>query len=183
MGAASGSTDLSPMKRLDAIKANSPNPFPELPTAKNNEPRVVDASMTTETWATLSQLQTSEGSPMGSSEIPGASLGARSPALTAPTLASVDFSSSDFDVVRSIRVWDVRHYSYRVRERDGPCEIRLDMEVGTYDANVNFHWSRGGLGSQPNWVPLHNDCPSRFRGVGVEWSDTFGRHDYVLVPY
>ena len=167
MGVASGSSKLTPIQRLETIKAVSATPIPELP-GEEETPLVVEAFYTAGSWSAL-----------GTTETPLAS----SPALPAPTLASVDLSSSDFDVVRSIRVWHVRHYSYRVREREGPCETRLDMAVGTYDENANFHWSDRALGPKPDWLPLRKDCPSYFRGVGVEWSDIFGGYDYELVPY
>lgn len=170
MGVASGSSQLTPMQRLEAIKAVSATPTPELPDEEESA-IVVEASFASEVWSTSSADQNASWTPIGS------------PALPAPTLASVYLSSADFDVIRSIRVWDVRHYSYRVRECEGPCSVRLDMVVGTYDENANFHWSDRAPGPRPDWLPLRKDCPSYFRGVGVEWSDIFGRYDYELVPY
>jgi hypothetical protein len=158
------------MQRLEAIKAVSGTSVPELPD-KERSAIVVEASFTSDLWSTSSADQNVSWTPIGS------------PALPVPTLANVDLSSADFDVIRSIRVWDVRHYSYRVREREGPCSVRLDMVVGTYDENANFHWSDRAPGPRPDWLPLRKDCPSYFRGVGVEWSDFFGRYDYELVPY
>ena len=166
MGATAGSNSLSPMQRLNAIKAASNNSSPELPSDVDAPPQIVEASFSSDSlWANLSPYAPT---------LPG---------LPAPTLASVDFSSSDFDVVRSIRIWHVRHYSFEVRERDGPCEKRLQMDIGTYDQNLNFHWSDRAPGPIPQWLPLKDQCPSSYRGVGVEWSDTFGTHDYILVPY
>ncbi|NOD78785.1 hypothetical protein [Ruegeria sp. HKCCD4332] len=101
------------------------------------------------------------------------------------TPISVDLSSPDFDVVRSIRVWDVRHYSYRRRSREGDCERSLDLVVGSYDDNVSFQWSDQAPAPIPAWLPLGNRCepPSTFRGVGVEWTDIFGFSDYELIRY
>lgn len=169
MGVVSGSSQLTPMQRLESIKAVSAMPTPELPGEEGAI--AVEASFTSELWSTSGADQSASWTPVGS------------PALLEPTLASVDLSSADFDVVRSIRVWDVRHYSYRVRDREGPCSVRLDMVVGTYDDNANFHWSDRAPWPRPDWLPLRKDCPSYFRGVGVEWSDIFGRYDYELVPY
>lgn len=183
MGAAAGSTNLSPMQRLEAIKEASAHPLPELPSDNQNSPQVVEASNDADAGNAMGMTHTAVWKPLDSMGMPWANLGDGTPALPAPTLATVDLSASDFDVVRSIRVWDVRHYSYRVREREGPCEVRLDMQVGTYDANADFHWSDRAPGPRPDWLPLRRDCPSSFRGVGVEWSDTFGNYDYVLVPY
>lgn len=183
MGAAAGSTTLSPMQRLEAIKKVSANPLPELPADGEDTPQAVEASFSSESWNTVDTTQAAVWKLSDSTEMPWANLGGGTPTLPAPTLAAVDLSSIDFDVVRSIRVINVRHYSYRVREREGPCEASLVVEVGTYDANANFHWSDRALGGLPNWLPLSRQCPSYFRGVGVEWSDTFGHYDYELVPY
>lgn len=181
MGVASGLSQLTPMQRLEAIKAVSATPTPELP--GEEDAIVVEASLTSKLWSTSSADQNASWIPFGSLQTPLANTWIGSPALPVPTLTSVDLSSADFDVVRSIRVWDVRHYSYRVREREGPCSVRLDMVVGTYDENANFHWSDRALGPRPDWLPLRKNCPSYFRGVGVEWSDIFGRYDYELVFY
>ena len=57
--------------------------------------------------------------------------------------------------------------------------------VGTYDDNTNFRWSERAPAPIPYWLPLGNRCepPSYFRGVGVEWTDTFGFSDYELIRY
>lgn len=184
MGATSGSINLSPMQRLEAIKDSSANPIPELPPADQDTPQVVDASYSTESWNALGLELGAIWAPLDSSVLPWAHLGADTPAIPTPTLAAVDLSTSDFDIIRSIRVWDVRHYSYRRRSRDDEqCRTSLDMVVGTYDQNANFHWSDRAPGPIPGWIPLRGDCPSYFRGVGVEWSDIFGRSDHELVPY
>ncbi|WP_159090196.1 hypothetical protein [Ruegeria sp. Alg231-54] len=163
MGVVLGTSNLTPMQRLEAIREVSATPFPELPQEEQEPSVIVEVSFALESWANP---------------------GPASPSLPAPTLANVDLSSADFDVIRSIRVWDVRHYSYRIREREGPCTTRLDMSVGTYDENANFHWSDRAPGPRPDWLPLNKDrCPTYFRGVGVEWSDIFGNYDYELVRY
>ncbi|MCX8955654.1 hypothetical protein OU790_19750, partial [Ruegeria sp. NA] len=78
-------------------------------------------------------------------------------------------------------VWDVRHYSYRRRSRDDEqCHVSLDMMVGTYDEYASFSWSDRAPSPRPAWLPLRRQCPSYYHGVGVEWSDSFGRYDYVL---
>lgn len=162
MGAAAGSSNLTPMQRLEAIKETSAIAVPELPTDTNEASHIVEASYSDGAWA---------------------GLGVEAPTLPAPTLAAVDLSSSDFDVVRSIRVFDVQHYSFRKRERDGPCSARLRMYSGSYDEDTAFHWRKGSPGRLPAWLPLHRQCGWRFRGVGVEWTDRFGRYDYELIPY
>ena len=183
MGATSGSADMSPMQRLDAIKSLSANPLPALPGTYGKPPQVFDVTYSQESRTSLDVSDTLEWVPFGTSEKPLATIGAGSPALSEPILANVNLSDPDFDVVRSIRVWHVRHYSYKVREREGPCETRLDMDVGSYDENASFSWSNRSPSTRPAWLPLGRQCPSYYRGVGVEWSDIFGRYDYVLVPY
>lgn len=183
MGVTTGSADKSPMLRLDAIKSLSANPLPEFPGTYGNTPQVVDVTYSRDSWSMLDVSDALEWVPLGTRETPLATVGAGSPALSEPTLANVNLSAPDFDVVRSIRVWHVRHYSYKVREREGPCETRLDMDVGSYDESASFGWSDRAPGPRPSWLPLRRQCPSYYRGVGVEWSDIFGRYDYVLVPY
>lgn len=180
MGVTSGSADMSPMQRLDAIKSSSANPLPELPRTYGKTPQVIDVTYSEEPWLLLDASDALKWTPLGA---PLATISAGSPALPEPTLANVNLSAPDFDVVRSIRVWHIRHYSYKVREREGPCETRLDMDVGSYDENASFSWSDRAPGPRPEWLPLRRQCPSYFRGVGVEWSDSIGRYDYVLVPY
>ena len=183
MGVISGSADMSPMQRLDAIKSSSANPLPEFPGTNGKTPQVVDVTYSRDSWSMLDVSDALKWAPLGVRETPLATIGAGTPTLPEPILANVNLSSTDFDVVRSIRVWHVRHYSYQVRERDGPCETRLDMHVGSYDENASFGWSNRAPGPRPAWLPLRRQCPSYFRGVGVEWSDIFSRYDYVLVPY
>ncbi|WP_170425192.1 hypothetical protein [Ruegeria arenilitoris] len=152
------------MGRLNAIKRTSTNPDPELPTHISSEPLLLEAATSAEAARNF--------------------FGQFSDRSQA-TPVSVDLSSSDFDVVRSIRVWDVRHYSYRRRSREGDCERSLDLVVGTYDDKASFQWSDRAPAPIPAWLPLGNRCepPSYFRGVGVEWTDTFGISDYELVKY
>lgn len=184
MGATSGSADMSPMQRLDAIKSSSAVPIPELPGKYGKTLQVVDVTYYGESWSSLDVSDALEWVPLGTSENLLATVSAGSSALSEPTLAKVNLSAPDFNVVRSIRVWDVRHYSYRRWSRDDEqCRLSLDMVVGTYDNNASFSWSNRAPGPRPSWLPLRRQCPSYYRGVGVEWSDSFGRYDYVLVPY
>ena len=164
MNASESSSGVSPMERLGAIKRNSASPIPELPSDETAETLVVDAAISMEA---IPSLHNQYGDGLQATPI------------------SVDLSSSDFDVVRSIRVWDVRHYSYRRRSREDDCERSLDLVVGSYDDNVSFQWSDHAPAPIPAWLPLGNRCepPSFFRGVGVEWTDIFGFSDYELIRY
>lgn len=164
MNASDSTSNLSPMERLEAIKRSSANPIPELPSDDTTEPLLVDVAISTEA------IQAFHGQSGDSFQA---------------TPISVDLSSPDFDVVRSIRVWDVRHYSYRRRSREGDCERSLDLVVGSYGDHASFQWSDHAPAPIPAWLPLGNRCepPSYFRGVGVEWTDTFGFSDYELIRY
>ena len=157
-------SDLGPMERLEAIKRTSASPVPELPSDDTAKPILVDAAIS------IGRIDAHHGQYGDGFQA---------------TPISVDLSSSDFDVVRSIRVWDVRHYSYRRRSREDDCERSLDLVVGSYDDNVSFQWSDHAPAPIPAWLPLGNRCepPSFFRGVGVEWTDIFGFSDYELIRY
>ncbi len=98
---------------------------------------------------------------------------------------TVDLSSADFDIVRSIKVWDVQRYSNRVMERDGPCVETFYAERGTYDENAEYHLTQvgAGAGAIPSWMGLNRTCGNSFRGIGVEWTDAFGAHGYEVVRY
>lgn len=184
IGAAAGSTTLSPMQRLKTIKDTSTNPLPVPPSGDEMLPQVAEVSFLTVSGKVPGASPESTLRQPKSIEIYWANLEAGAPTLSASTLTVVDLSSSDFDVVRSIRVWDVRHYSHkRGAKDDEQCRTSLDMVVGTYDENANFSWSEQAPDTRPNWLPLRRQCPSYFRGVGVEWSDAFGRYGYELIPY
>jgi hypothetical protein len=99
--------------------------------------------------------------------------------------ADIDISGLEFDFVRSIRVWDVRHYSHRERGRDGDCSERYSMNLGTYGTQGDFSWQRSTPAAAPIWViPSRRCSSSNFRrGVGVEWADHEGNHGYEWVAY
>lgn len=98
--------------------------------------------------------------------------------------ADIDISGSDFDFVRSIRVWDVRWYSHREDEEDGCFEF-WNMNLGTYGTQGQFSWRRAHPSAAPNWVIPSRACGGwgRRRGVGVEWHDYEGRYGYEWVSY
>lgn len=99
--------------------------------------------------------------------------------------ADVDISGSEFDFVRSIRVWSVRYYSHRERGRDGDCEERYSIELGSYGPQGGFSWSRAHPGQIPSWMGLDRRCQSGsfYRSVGVEWRDHAGVAGNELVRY
>ena len=99
--------------------------------------------------------------------------------------ADIDIRGLEFDFVRSIRVWDVRHYSHRERGRDDNCSERHNMRLGTYGAQGEFGWQRTTPAAAPQWVLPTRRCTSSNwrRGVGVEWEDHEGNHGYEWVSY
>lgn len=99
--------------------------------------------------------------------------------------ADIDISGLEFDFVRSIRVWDVRHYSHRERGRDDDCSERYSMNLGTYGTQGDFNWQRSTPAAAPTWVIPSRRCSSSSsrRGVGVEWEDHEGNHGYEWVAY
>lgn len=99
--------------------------------------------------------------------------------------ADIDISGIEFDFVRSIRVWDVRHYSHRERGEDGDCEERFSMRLGTYGAQGDFAWRSTTPSAAPTWVLPSRSCSwgSARRGVGVEWEDHEGNHGFEWVSY
>ena len=99
--------------------------------------------------------------------------------------ADVDISGLEFDFVRSIRVWEVRHYSHRERGRDDDCSESHNMRLGTYGTQGEFSWQRTTPAAAPQWVLPSRRCFSSnwLRGVGVEWEDHEGNHGYEWVAY
>jgi hypothetical protein len=99
--------------------------------------------------------------------------------------ADIDIGGLEFDFVRSIRVWDVRHYSHRERGRDDDCSENYNMRLGSYGDQGEFNW-RGTIPAEaPSWVLPSRRCFSSNwrRGVGVEWEDHEGNHGYEWVAY
>ena len=99
--------------------------------------------------------------------------------------ADIDISGLEFDFVRSIRVWDVRHYSHRERGRDDDCSESHNIRLGTYRIQGEFVWERATPAAVPQWVLPSRRCSSSNwrRGVGVEWEDHEGNHGYEWVAY
>ena len=99
--------------------------------------------------------------------------------------ADIDISGLEFDFVRSIRVWDVRHDSHRERGRDDGCSESHNMRLGTYGMQGKFGWQRATPEAAPKWVQPSRRCSSSNwrRGVGVEWEDHEGNHGYEWVAY
>ena len=104
----------------------------------------------------------------------------------------VDLSRSDFDFIRSIRVYDVDwwQWNHRNSEGDDICwRARRRANIGTYDQQGAFNWYSLDIYDAPTWMEVsvqpRGDCEAegRFRGVGIEWNDYFGEHGFELVRY
>lgn len=99
--------------------------------------------------------------------------------------ADIDISGPEFDFVRSIKVWNVMHYSHVSRGGEGGCEEDSRITLGTYGAQGEFGWRPSGPGPVPTWVIPTRVCRSGnyVRAVGIEWTDYEGNHGYELVRY
>ena len=102
--------------------------------------------------------------------------------------ADIDISGSDFNFVRSIRVFDVRYARQYAAGSEGDCERSAVVSLGTYGTQGDFSWRRSSPGALP---PAHQglerwgeDCPSiRHRSVFVEWHDYEGNYGFEQVNY
>lgn len=99
--------------------------------------------------------------------------------------SDIDISGNEFDFVRSIRVWNIMHYSHREHGREDDCEERYDIRLGTYGVLGEFAWQRAHPSQVPAWVGIDRRCRSGnyYRGVGVEWQDHEGTHGHEIVRY
>jgi hypothetical protein len=100
-------------------------------------------------------------------------------------IADIDVSGSEFDFVRSIKVWSVLHYSHRKVGRNEECREQSTIQLGTYGAQGEFGWDTSEPGPVPDWVIPSRSCEpgSHTRAVGVEWTDVEGNHGYEVVNY
>lgn len=102
--------------------------------------------------------------------------------------ADIDISGSDFNFVRSIRVFDVRYARQRESGRDGDCNRSAMVSLGTYGTQGDFSWQRSSPGALPSThVGLERwseHCPSIWhRSVFVEWRDYEGNYGFEQVNY
>lgn len=102
--------------------------------------------------------------------------------------ADIDISGSEFNFVRSIRVFDVRYARQHESGRDGDCNRMAVISLGTYGTQGEFSWRRSSPGALPSaHVGLERwgeHCPSIWhRSVFVEWRDYEGNYGYEQVNY
>lgn len=99
--------------------------------------------------------------------------------------ADIDISGRAFDFVRSIKVWNVMHYSHGPRGRDDECRESASIQLGTYGVQGDFSWTPSAPGPVPSFVIPSKSCRpgSHTRAVGIEWEDYEGNHGQEVVNY
>ena len=102
--------------------------------------------------------------------------------------ADIDISGQEFNFVRSIRVFDVRHARQYEAGSEGGCERSKSVFLGTYGVQGSFAWARALPTSLPAaHIGLESwglDCPSiNHRSVFVEWRDFNGGYGFEQVNY
>ena len=102
--------------------------------------------------------------------------------------ADIDISGTEFNFVRSIRVYDVRYARQHESGRDGDCNRSATIYLGTYGTQGDFSWARSGPSALPEahtglerWG---SNCPSVFhRSVFVDWRDYEGNYGFQQINY
>lgn len=102
--------------------------------------------------------------------------------------ADIDISGPEFNFVRSIRVFDVRHAWQRESGQDGDCNRSATVVLGTYGTQGDFSWSASSPAALPAaHVGLEGwgeNCPGIWhRSVFVEWRDYSGTYGFEQVNY
>ncbi len=102
--------------------------------------------------------------------------------------ADIDISGSDFNFVRSIRVFDVRYARQRKSGHDGDCNRSAVVSLGTYGTQGDFSWQWSSPSALPSaHVGLERwgaHCPNIWhRSVFVEWRDYEGNYGFEQVDY
>lgn len=102
--------------------------------------------------------------------------------------ADIDISGPEFNFVRSIRVFDVRHAWQRESGQDGDCNRSATVVLGSYGTQGDFSWSASSPAALPAaHVGLEawgEPCPGIWhRSVFVEWRDYSGTYGFEQVNY
>jgi hypothetical protein len=102
--------------------------------------------------------------------------------------ADIDISGPEFNFVRSIRVFDVRHAWQRESGQDGDCNRSATVVLGSYGTQGDFSWSASSPAALPAaHVGLEGwgeHCPGIWhRSVFVEWRDYNGTYGFEQVNY
>jgi hypothetical protein len=102
--------------------------------------------------------------------------------------ADVDISGSDFDFVRSIRVFNTTATQRHIGGSDGTCERSASVALGSYGRQGNYSWSGSSLSALPAALTglsdYGSDCPRiAHRSVFIDWRDYEGNYGYEQVNY
>lgn len=102
--------------------------------------------------------------------------------------ADIDISGSEFNFVRSIRVFDASYVRQHESGRDGDCNRTQNIRLGTYGTQGDFRWTRSSVAALPaahvGTAGFGSTCPSIFhRSVFVEWRDYEGNYGFEQVNY
>jgi len=102
--------------------------------------------------------------------------------------ADIDISGSEFNFVRSIRVFDIRFASQREAGENDLCRRYALVYLGTYGAQGEFSWAVSTPTALPDaHVGLEGwgaNCPSiHNRSVFVDWRDYQGNYGFEQVNY
>mgnify|MGYP003632663070 CR=1 FL=1 len=104
-------------------------------------------------------------------------------------VADIDISGSEYDFVRSIRVYNVEYArQHETGGDDGDCRRSEKVRVGTYGVQGDFNWSGSSVASLPDafeglsgWGEI---CPRLYqRSVFIDWTDYQGNYDHEQVNY
>ena len=104
-------------------------------------------------------------------------------------VADIDISGSEYDFVRSIRVYNVEYARQRESGGDnGDCRRSEKVRVGTYGVQGDFRWSGSSVASLPDafegLAGWGESCPSLYqRSVFIDWTDYQGKYGYEQVNY
>lgn len=111
------------------------------------------------------------------------------PWVQASQQADIDISGPEFNFVRSIKVWDIQFYSHRRvgSDENGGCQEQAGIRLGSYNTQGAYSWTTVRMDNLPSWlsttIPRSCTPPSQYRGIGIEWQDFEGNHDFEIVRY
>jgi len=102
--------------------------------------------------------------------------------------AEIDISGSEFEFVRSIRVFDVQIAEQFESRYDGDCVRQSSVALGVYGEQGEFSWIESSIYDLP---PAHlglerwgAGCATvSHRTVFVEWRDFGGNYGYEQIDY
>lgn len=102
-------------------------------------------------------------------------------------VADVDISGSEYDFVRSIRVYNVE-YARQRESGDGDCRRSEKVRVGIYGVQGDFNWSGSAVASLPDAFDglsgWGESCRSLYqRSVFIDWTDYQGNYGHDQVNY